>query len=192
MNTGQVMFILGAFAMLSLLALNVNRTMYGSLVLGLEMEATVNALSIGQSMLDEILQRNYDQKTIGKVAYNTSDFTAYGSLGPEGTEAINFIDSAYTSAGVFHDFLSKSQFNDVDDYHKYRRRVWDARLGYFNVTDSILYVNETSPDTRVSAATYYKMIVVVVQHPNLPRLRDTSSTTLPIILRDFSVYRQYF
>jgi len=43
MNSGQVMFILGAFTMLSLLAMNVNRTMYGSLILGLEMEATLNA-----------------------------------------------------------------------------------------------------------------------------------------------------
>ncbi len=63
MNTGQVMFIHGAFAMLSMLALNVNRTMIGSLVLGLEMEATLNAFSIGQSMLDEVMQKNFDEKT---------------------------------------------------------------------------------------------------------------------------------
>lgn len=192
MNTGQIMFILGAFTMLALLALNVNRTMYGSLVLGLEMEATVNALSIGQSMLDEILQRNYDEKTITKVAYAVSDFTADGSRGPETGEAISGIDSAYTSGGAFHDFQSKSKFNDVDDYDLYHRRVWDARLGYFDVIDSIRYVDETSPNTRVSTATYYKMIVVVVRHPNLPKGQDTASTSLPVILRDFSVYRQYF
>ncbi len=192
MNTGQILFILGAFTMLSLLALNVNRTMYGSLVLGLEMEATVNALSIGQSMLDEVMQANFDQKTIAKVAYSYSDITAAGSLGPEMGEAIGGIDSSYTSGGVFHDFQSKSKFNDVDDYNLYHRRVWDARLGYFDVTDTVKYVDETSPNTAVSSATFYKMIVVVVGHPNLPRAQDTSSTSLPVILRDFSVYRQYF
>ncbi len=192
MNTGQIMFILGAFTMLALLALNVNRTMYGSLVLGLEMEATVNALSIGQSMLDEVMQRNFDQKTITKVAYNYSDITPAGSLGPETGEAIAGIDSAYMSGGVFHDFQSKSSFNDVDDYNLYHRRIRDARLGYFDVSDTIKYVSETSPNTPSSSATFYKVIVVVVRHPNLPRAQDTSSTSLPITLRDFSVYRQYF
>jgi hypothetical protein len=166
--------------------------MYGSLVLGLEMESTTNALSIGQSMLDEVMQRNFDQKTIDKVAYGYSDVTAAGSIGPETGEAISGIDSAYTSGSVFHDFLSKSEFNDVDDYNLYHRRVWDARLGWFDITDTVKYVSETSPNTAASSATFYKMIVVVVRHPNLPRAQDTSSTSLPIILKDFSVYRQYF
>jgi hypothetical protein len=192
MNTGQVMFILGAFAMLSMLALNVNRTMYGSLVLGLEMEATLNALSIGQSMLDEVMQKNFDQKTISKIAYSYSDITAAGSLGPGGGEEVTGFDSAYTSGGTFHDFQSKSKFNDVDDYKGYTRKVWDNRLGYFEVTDSVKYVKESDPNAVSSTATFYKMVVVVVRHPNLPRSSDTSSASMPIVLRDVSVYRQYF
>ncbi len=192
MNTGQIMFILGAFAMLSMLALNVNRTMVGSLVLGLEMEATLNALSIGQSMLDEVMQKNFDEKTIGKVAYTYTDITQPSNLGPESGESITGFDSAYTSGGTFHDFQSKLKFDDVDDYKGYTRKVWDSRLGYFEVTDSIKYVSETSPNTTSSSATFYKVIVVVVRHPNLPKSTDTSATSLPIILRDVSVYRQYF
>lgn len=192
MNSGQMMFILGAFAMLSMLALNVNRTMIGSLVLGLEMESTLNALSIGQSMLDEVLQKNFDEKTISKIAYNYSDVTLASNLGPEPGELITGVDSAYASAGTFHDFQSKLKFNDVDDYKGYKRIVKDSRLGYFEVTDSIKYVQESEPDAASSTATFYKMIVVVVRHPNLPRSSDTSSTSLPLILRDISVYRQYF
>lgn len=192
MNTGQIMFILGAFAMLSMLALNVNRTMIGSLVLGLEMEATLNALSIGQSLLDEVMQKNFDEKTIDKVAYTYSDITQPSSLGPESGESITGFDSSYTSGGTFYDFQSKLKFDDVDDYKGYTRKVWDSRLGYFEVTDSIKYVSETSPNTASSGATFYKMVVVVVRHPNLPKSSDTSSTSLPIILRDVSVYRQYF
>ncbi|HCA78426.1 MAG TPA: hypothetical protein DEP53_01695 [Bacteroidetes bacterium] len=192
MNSGQIMFILGAFAMLSMLALNVNRTMIGSLVLGLEMESTLNALSIGQSMLDEVMQKNFDEKTLDEVAYAYSDITASGNLGPESGESITGFDSAYTSGGTFHDFQSKLTFNDVDDYKGYTRKVWDSRLGYFEVTDSVKYVSETSPNTISSTATFYKMVVVVVRHPNLPKATDTSSTSLPIILRDISIYRQYF
>jgi hypothetical protein len=192
MNTGQVMFILGAFTMLSLLALNVNRTMYGTVILGLEMEATLNALSVGQSMLDEVMQKNFDEKTIGKVAYTYTEITQPAYLGPESGQAINGIDSAYTSAGVFHDFKSKKLFNDVDDYNGYHRRVWDSRMGYFDVTDSVKYVKETAPNVESPTATFYKVVVVVVRHPNLPRPNDTTSTSSPIILRDVSVYRQYF
>lgn len=192
MNTGQVMFILGAFAMLSMLALNVNRTMFGSLILGLEMEATLNALSIGQSMLDEIVQKNFDEKTINKVAYGTSEITAPGSLGPESGEAISGYDSAYTSGGAFYDYKSRTQFDDVDDYKGYMRKVWDSRLGYFTVRDSILYASESDPNATSSSATFYKRIVVVVEHPNLPRAADTGTVSLPIILRDLKVYRQFF
>jgi len=192
MNSGQIMFILGAFAMLSMLALNVNRTVYGSLILGLEMEATLNGLSIGQSMLDEVMQKNFDEKTISKVAYNYTEITQPASLGPESGQEIDGFDSAYTSGGTFHDFKSKSKFNDVDDYKGYKRKVWDSRLGYFEVTDSVKYVKELEPNTASSSATFYKMVVVVVRHPNLPRATDTSSTSMPIVLRDVSVYRQYF
>ena len=186
------MFILGAFALLSVLSLNVNRTMYSSLILGLEMESTLNALSIGQSMLDEVMQKNFDQKTIDKIAYTYSDITAPNALGPGASEAVTGYDSAYTSGGVFHDFQSKSKFNDVDDYNGYKRKVWDSRLGYFEVTDSVKYVKEDAPNAKSSTPTFYKMIVVVVRHPNLPRSFDSSSSALPVVLRDISVYRQYF
>jgi hypothetical protein len=192
MNTGQVMFIMGAFAMLSMLALNVNRTMFGSLILGLEMEATLNALSIGQSMLDEVMQKNFDEKTINKVAYNYSEITAAGSLGTETGESITGYDSAYTSGGVFHDYRSRTQFDDVDDYKGYLRKVWDSRLGYFTVRDSIVYASETDPNASVGSATFYKRIIVVVEHPNLPKATDTSTVSLPIVLRDLKVYRQFF
>jgi hypothetical protein len=143
-------------------------------------------------MLDEIMSREYDQKTISKVAYTYSEITAPGNLGPEAGETIAGIDSAYMSGATFHDFQSKSKFNDVDDYNLYHRKVYDPRLGYFDVFDSVKYVSEFVPDRDTSSATYYKRIVVVVTHPSLPKARDTDATSGPIILRDISIYRQYF
>lgn len=193
MNTGQVMLILGAFSVLSILSLSFNRTMFGSSQLGFELEATLNALSIGQSMLDEIMSKSYDQKTTGGViAYNYSQITPYGSLGTESGESITGIDSSYMSGSVFYDFQSKSKFNDVDDYHLYRRRAYDPRMGYFDVVDSVKYVSEFIPGRDTASATFYKKIVVVVRHPNLPKARDTDTTNMPIIVRDIAIYRQYF
>lgn len=189
-----MMLVIGAFAMLSILALSFNSTMFGSLKLGLEMEATLNALSIGQSMMDEILTKSFDEKTIGATrAYTPSDVTVPASLGPDGgTEPINYVDSSYTSGGTFHDFASKGKFNDVDDYKLYKRKVKDPRLGYFFVYDTVKYCSEYTPENDTTSATFYKKIIVVVTHPNLPSQSDTAHTTLPIILRDIAIYRRYF
>lgn len=193
MNTGQMMLVIGAFAMLSMLALAVNRTMFNSLVLGLEMEATLNALSIGQSMLDEIESKQFDEKvTSGTIVYQYSGMTAPNGLGQDAGETVPGIDSAYYAGSMFHDFQSKTKFDDVDDYHLYQRRVYDPRMGYFDVIDSVKYVSEFRPDGDTTSQTYYKRLVVVVRHPNLPRQSDTSSTTLPVIVRDIAIYRQYF
>jgi len=193
MNTGQMMFVIGAFAMLSMLALALNRTMVNSLVLGLEMEATLNALSIGQSMLDEIESKQFDEECTGdKIVYEYSGMTEPNDLGQDAGEGVSGVDSAYYVGSTFQDFQSKTKFDDVDDYHLYRRRVYDPRLGYFDVIDSVKYVSEFSPDRDTTKQTYYKRLVVVVRHPNLPRKIDTSSTTVPVVLRDIAIYRQYF
>jgi hypothetical protein len=192
MSTSQIMFVLGALAMLSVLGLSFNGTMYASLQLGLEMGATLNALSIGQSMLDEIMQKNFDQHTIDVVAYKCSEVTPYGSLGPESGESITGIDSCYTSGGTFHDFRSRSKFNDVDDYNLYHRRVFDPCLGYFDVFDSVKYVSEFTPGLDTASSTFYKKIVIVVRHPNLRKAHDTDTTGQPIVVRDIAIYRQYF
>ena len=193
MNTGQVLLVLAAFTILSVLTLGWNRTTCGTIELGLEMEATLNALSIGQSMLDEVMTKGFDQKTIGgTVAYNYSQLTPPSSLRPEAGEAITGIDSAYTSGGTFHDFQSKSKFNDVDDYNLYHRKVYDPRMGYFDVFDTVKYVSEFTPGKDTTSATFYKKIIVVVTHPSLPKAGPNDTRTTPIVVRDIAIYRQYF
>lgn len=193
MNTGQMMLVIGAFAMLSILALAFNRTMFTSLTLGLEMEATLNALSIGQSMLDEIASKDFDENvTSGRRAYDYTDVTLPANLHADTGENIAGIDSSYTVGVLFYDFLSKLTFDDVDDYHGYKRRVYDPRMGYFDVVDSVIYIEETNPAQAASGRTFFKQVTVVVTHPNLPKASDTSDTALPIVLRDISIYRRFF
>lgn len=194
MNTGQMMLVIGAFSMLSILALSFNRTMLGSLQLGLEMQATLNGLSIAQSMMDEVLPRSFDQAaTSGTVIYQMSLMTAPNALGPEGAEIFLMtqadFDSSYWDGPTFYDFKSKSRFNDVDDYNGYRRLVFDSRLGYFSVYDTVKYCSEFQPDRDTTSQTYYKKVTVVVTHPNLPR---TETDTSKIILRGLAIYRQFF
>lgn len=193
MNTGQIMFVLGAFAMLSVMSLSFNRTMFGSTQLGYEMEATLNALSVGQSMLDEIMQRDFDQNTTnGKVVYSFDSLTANANLGRDGGIELNPGNPDVETPLGSTVYASKACFNDVDDYHLYHRKVWDAQMGWFDVLDSVKYVSETSPNTETTSPTFYKKIVVVVTHPSLPKMNPSDTASLPIILRDIKIYRQFF
>src|SRR3972149_8129854 len=82
MNTGQMMLVIAAFAMLSTLALGINGTIINTMALSLQSEMAMNAHAFAQSMLDEILTKWYDEKAISTKIYNYSDMTAAGSFGP--------------------------------------------------------------------------------------------------------------
>lgn len=196
MSTGQTMLVLGAFTLLSMLTLTMNRTIFGSVNLGFEMETSLNGVSLAQSLMDEILTQDFDEKTTtGLRIYSAADMTTAANFGPDLSSspeiAITWEDSAYTDgSNVFHDYESKSKWDDVDDYHHYRRRVWDKRLGWFHDSVYVQYVNEDSPDLVVTTPVQHKRVTVIVTHPNLPK--DQSGNIYPIILRDLSVYRRFF
>jgi hypothetical protein len=168
--------------MLSILALSINATMIGSVATGLEAQAQLNALSMAQSLLDEILSKSYDEKVTGGVrVFQASGFTDPALFGPDGAdEAITGVDSTYRS---------KMRFDDVDDYHNYRRAVYDEVLGRFDITSTIAYASETYPDSLLSTQTHFKVVTVTVEHPNLPKDGDE---IIPVVLKDIAIYRRYF
>lgn len=179
--------------MLSILALSFNRTMFNSMTLGLEMEATLNAISIASSMMDEIMAKDFDEEvTGGRRAYAFSDVTLPANLGPDAGESISGTDSSYWTGGAFTDFASKLTFDDIDDYHLYQRQVRDPRLGIFTVIDSVNYCDETNPSVDLTTATFFKRVTVAVSHPNLPKASMDDADSLPLILRDLAIYRRFF
>ena len=179
------MLLIGAFVLLSTLTLGVNTTIINTTTLGLEMEANLNALSYAQSMLDEIHTRSFDEKvTAGKRVFNYSDMTSVGSFGADAGESIIGVDSSRTNT-----FLSQTRFDDVDDYHLYTRWVWNTRLGWFVITDTIRYVDEDNLTVQ-SAQTWHKKIIVNVQ--NYSMTKDANGIVRPYRLIDVSVYRKYY
>lgn len=169
--------VLGALALLSLVSLSINTMIVGKTTTMLEAEAQLNAISIAQSMLDEVMTKSYDAATASAKVYNASDFTAVGSLGCSGAEASAVPQpDAYPYKSVFG-------YNDVDDYHRYRRTVFTPRMGNFDVRDTVVYVVETNPDQKASSQTFFKRVTVTVRHPNM---------LSPLTLSDVAVYRRYF
>lgn len=190
MNSGQSVLIIGAFVVLSTMTLNVNTQLVNTGTTGLEMEATLDAISIAQSVLDEVLTKDFDQTTSGGArVYTPTNLTPTIKLGTEGSSEHISGDAGVdtSSASVFE---SQTKFNDVDDYDGYVRKVWNSRFGWFNVTVSVAYVNEDDPSTALSSQSFYKRVSVKVNHPNL--VKDSWNNVIPLVVQDLAVYRRYF
>lgn len=189
MNTGQSFLVIGAFILLSTLTLNVNGSLINTSSTGLEMEATLDAVSIAQSLLDEILNREFDEKTVGGIRlYSPYDMTPSYSLGVEGSEAIegdHGVDTSKTGK-----FESKTKFDDVDDYKGYRRKAWNPRFGWFDVSVNVCYVDEDDPDEGPTHRSFYKRVTITVTQPNL--VKDMQNNVIPYVVQDLAVYRRYF
>lgn len=190
MNSGQSFLVIGAFVVLSTLTLNVNASLINTSTTGLEMEATLDAVSIAQTMMDEILNQEFDQNTTNGVRiYDTHDLTRAASFGPDGIGEPIVGDHGVDTSRTDY-FESRTKFNDVDDYEGYARRVWNPRFGWFNVTVKVEYVSEDNPDQLAWGRTFYKRVTVKVMHPSL--VKDANNEVVPYVIKDLAVYRRYF
>jgi hypothetical protein len=169
--------VLGALALLSLVSLSINTMIVGKTTTMLDAEGQLNAISIAQSMIDEVMQKSFDAATVSAKVFDASDFNAVGSLGCSPSEA------SVVSQPDTYPFKSVNGYNDVDDYHRYRRIVSTPRMGNFDVRDSVCYAVEANPDQKASTQTFFKRVTVTIRHPNMAS---------PLTLSDVAVYRRYF
>ncbi len=190
MNSGQTMLVILAMVLLGTLSLSVNRTLINSSSTSLEMEANLDALSYGQSMLDEILNKSFDQFTVGGTRiYKFTDMTRPNKLGPETNfgEEINLPEKADSNGN----FLSQTVYNDVDDYRGYSRIDSNIRLGNFTLSDSVQYVSENHPDSiNTTMQTFCKRVTVVISSPFMTK--DQNGNVFPLVMREIAIYRRYF
>ena len=160
----------------------------------LETEADLNAVSLAQSMLDEILSTSYDVATAtGTKVYDSTAFTAAGSLGPNGTESGNVPLPEPPDTAV--PYKSMKYYNDVDDYNGYKRIAFASSMGPFSIIDTVYYVLESDPGQKSATQTFYKKVVVTVRHRNMYPSSvpyDQWTGKYYVQFSDVSVYRRYF
>ncbi len=187
MNSGQTMMVILAMLLLGTLSLNVNRTLINTSSTSLEMEANLDAISYGQTLIDEILNKSFDKATAGGTRiFSYSAMTPVNRLGPDGgIESFLFPDSSWTGA-----YKSQPNYNDVDDYNNYRRIVVNPRLGNFTLTVRVEYVDEDNPDLVMTSQTFYKRVTVTITSPYMTK--DSNGNVFPLVMRDLAIYRRYF
>jgi len=177
MGSNQLLLIVAALAILITLQLSINGSLIRSFVADLDGEATIDAVSVGEAMVDEIQTKVFDEQVVPGVVFDLNLLTPSNSFGRE-TSTENTV-SPYER----EPFQSKTKFNDVDDYDGYTRIVTSPRLGDYTVKDTVYYVLGSNLDSPSNTQTWWKKVEVTVTHPNL---------LFPVTVKSVVVYRQFF
>jgi len=149
MNTGQMLLSIGGFLLLGNLIINVNRANTERMVASYSNEAIINASGLAQSVIDEIQMKAFDENTVIASVSNADSLTNANSLGPETGEIYN------------------TDFDDVDDYKNYNTLVTLDRMGDFNMSVSVSYVNTLNPSVKSSVPTFSKHIEIKLTNSNI-------------------------
>jgi hypothetical protein len=147
MNTGQTMITFGALVLLTIVVLNMHRSINNAEFYLNDTRFGLEAIAIASSLIEEISQFPFDQAswdTTSLVKFPT-DFTLPNDLGP---------DAGETS----HDL-----FNDVDDFHNYSRLITTEQNEY-NLHCSVCYVNENNPDVPLNGRSFFKKITITISN----------------------------
>ena len=143
---------------LATLVLNANRLIVEGEKDIVKGEAFDLAVSYAQALLTEISRKQFDAGTVSG-GQSTGNFTGSGSLGPSSSE-LSQIDPWPDVAP----FKSIAAYNDADDYHGYQRSVDTDVIRGLNLWVEVYYVNSWAPDTKTTSKTYFKRVIVNVQH----------------------------
>ena len=148
MNTGQMILTMGAMIFLSAMVLRVNTVSLVNTTTMYNTKFDILALSIGNTMLEEISNKAFDENSTNNTLTKKSSLTSSNNLGPDNNETY-------------------SKFDDIDDYNGYSYSDSTMPSAIFNVACSVGYVNNTNPDQVISAKRWTKKITVKISSKSM-------------------------
>lgn len=145
----QTFLVMGSIIALTFTILTMNRSQSYQSTLELNNEGIITATGIGQSLLEEIQLKSFDEKTISKVVTDVDSLTSYLSLKPESGENSQYL------------------YDDIDDYNGYEHVDSLQRLGVFTTLVNVYYVETMNPDEKVNNRTFSKRIDISISNEYL-------------------------
>ena len=145
---GQQLLVLGSLLLLVYVVLGFTDSYNNKVEASLVNEKIMTGSGIGQSILDEIQLKVFDEKTIGNAVNAVVELTSPSSLGPD-------LES------------SSHLFDDIDDYNNYAGKVVTDKLGEFGIAVSVYYIQAMSPGIVSTARTFTKQVVVTITNPEI-------------------------
>ncbi len=149
MGTTQLLYIIAGLifiSVLSLLFLNSNRSQTDS---NYYSEAVIAGIGIGQSLIDNIMTRAFDEQTVAAAVTATTSLTAAASLGPDAGEP------------------TPTRYDDIDDFKNYVKLDTLGIMGIFRSSADVYYVEKMTPRTKTLTRTFTKRIDILVTNPYL-------------------------
>lgn len=143
MGSIQQFLVIGGIMLLSYLSLTFYRSSGTQTSTMIENETIITATSVGQSIIDEISMKAFDEGTVDNFILTTSQLTPVASLGIDASE----------------DNVKK--YDDIDDYRNYKRIDYLPRLGMFTTFVCVKYANTATLDS-IQTPTFLKRIDVSV------------------------------
>lgn len=145
MNTGQMLITLAALTLVVITSLNHNRSSINTKENMLYSKEFIIATSIGQSMLDEISEKAFDEKIVnGNSIISASSFSTL--LKAESGE-------------------SYPNFDDVDDYNEFEKVENIPEVGSFSIKIGVNYISDDF--NKSTANTYNKNVTIKITNQAL-------------------------
>ena len=104
--------------------------------------AVIGASSVAQSIIEEIQNKAFDEKTISKPILDDANLTDLPYLGPDTGEMAN------------------TQFDDIDDYNGYQKHVDLPSAEGYDVSCKVNYVDSDGNDLGIQS--FYKKVTITV------------------------------
>lgn len=149
---------IGALVLLSIIALAFYRASTNQTTISYANESMLEATAIGQSILEEIKAKAFDEMTVSAPCTTVAALTAPSSLGPDTSETANTF------------------FDDIDDYNNYTRTVISPRLGIYFAAVQVRYVDPNTPESASGISTFAKQVSVFVTNEYLISPANTPDT----------------
>ncbi|RJQ47854.1 MAG: hypothetical protein C4534_00510 [Gaiellales bacterium] len=167
-NTGQMLLVLGAMVLFSLMLPSLNESILYSDRTMIATKAEMAAVSLAQRILAEAGTKAFDEACITGAPIFPSQMTPTGSLGAESGE-------------------SYPNYDDVDDFRSLNLADSTTLPSVLlNVTASVVYVNPSSPSGTSASSTFVKRLRVTVSGPFL--VNPASGMAMQIALEQLYSY----
>lgn len=145
----QTLLTIGGIVLLSFVMLTFYESEGNTTSMTIFNEALITSTGLGQTLIEELSLKAFDEYTINNIAESTDSLTLANYLGPE------------------YDETSIDLFDDMDDFNNYERTDSLSRLGNFNIKVRINYVLYEEPDSIVNVRTFYKQARISVTNAYL-------------------------
>ena len=140
----QQLLAIGSIFLITMLAINFFTSNTNQMEVSVSNEALISATGIAQGMIDNILTRAFDEKTVSGSVSSASSLTPSGNLGPDAGE-----NNVY-------------KFDDIDDFKNYSAVDSSTRLSSYNISVDVKYVVNLNPENTSFSPTFVKRIEVSI------------------------------